>query len=48
MSMFSRKLEAQLRFQGILWYWHFKTRKGGPLIEAHTEAPESDEAACVG
>jgi hypothetical protein len=37
MSMFSRKLEAQLRFQGILWYWHFKTRKGGPLIEARTQ-----------
>ena len=36
MSMFTRKLEAQLRFQGIPWYWHFKTREGGPLIEART------------
>ena len=27
MSMFTRKLEAQLRFQGIPWYWHFKTRE---------------------
>ena len=36
MSMFTRKLEAQLRFQGIPWNWHFKTREGGPLIEART------------
>ena len=36
MSMFTRKLEAQLRFQGIPWYWHFKTHEGGPLIEART------------
>lgn len=36
MSMFTRKLEAQLRFQGIPWNWHFKTREGGPLIETRT------------
>jgi glutathione S-transferase len=34
MSMFTRKLEAQLRFQKIPHYWHFKTQERGPEIEA--------------
>lgn len=34
MSMFSRKLEAQLRFQHIPWYWHFKTEERSAEIEA--------------
>jgi glutathione S-transferase len=34
LSMFSRKLEAQLRFQKIPWYWHFKTQERTPEVEA--------------
>ena len=34
LSMFSRKLEAQLRFQQIPWYWHFKTEENSAAIEA--------------
>jgi glutathione S-transferase len=34
LSMFTRKLEAQLRFQKIPHYWHFKTQERGPEIEA--------------
>ena len=34
LSMFSRKLEAQLRFQNIPWYWHFKTEENNAEIEA--------------
>jgi glutathione S-transferase len=34
MSMFSRKLEAQLRFQNIPWYWYFKTQERSAEIEA--------------
>jgi len=34
MSMFTRKLEAQLRFQSIPWYWHFKTQERTAEIEA--------------
>ena len=34
--MFSRKLEAQLRFQNIPWSWHFKTMERTPGIEART------------
>ena len=36
MSMFTRKLEAQLRFQNIPWYWHFKTQERTATIEART------------
>jgi hypothetical protein len=36
MSMFTRKLEAQLRFQNIPWYWHFKTQERTAGIEART------------
>jgi glutathione S-transferase len=36
MSMFSRKLEAQLRFQKIPWNWHFKTEERSAEIEART------------
>jgi glutathione S-transferase len=34
LSLFTRKLEAQLRFQGIPWYWHFKTEARKAEIEA--------------
>jgi glutathione S-transferase len=34
LSLFTRKLEAQLRFQGIPWYWHFKTEERKADIEA--------------
>ncbi|NND67204.1 MAG: glutathione S-transferase family protein [Halioglobus sp.] len=34
LSMFTRKLEAQLRFQHIPWRWHFKTFERAPDIEA--------------
>lgn len=34
LSMFTRKLEAQLRFQKIPWYWHFKTMEATAEIEA--------------
>jgi len=34
LSFFTRKLEAQLRFQGIPWYWHFKTEERRAGIEA--------------
>ena len=38
LSMFTRKLEAQLRFQRIPWNWHFKTedRKAGIETRAGT------------
>ena len=36
LSMFSRKLEAQLRFQNIPWYWHFKTQERVEEIESRT------------
>lgn len=36
LSMFSRKLEAQLRFQKIPWHWHFKTQERTAEIEART------------
>ena len=36
LSMFSRKLEAQLRFQKIPWYWNFKTQERTAKIEART------------
>jgi glutathione S-transferase len=34
LSFFSRKLEAQLRFQRIPWRWHFKTQERTPQLEA--------------
>jgi len=34
LSFFTRKLEAQLRYQGIPWYWHFKTEERRAGIEA--------------
>ncbi|MFQ3322838.1 MAG: glutathione S-transferase [Pseudomonadales bacterium] len=34
LSMFSRKLEAQLRCQQIDWQWHFKTIAETPALEA--------------
>jgi len=34
LSFFTRKLEAQLRFQRIPWYWHFKTEARRGEIEA--------------
>lgn len=34
MSFFSRKLEAQLRFQRVPWRWEFKTEARTPEIEA--------------
>ena len=34
LSFFSRKLEAQLRFQQIPWRWLFKTQERGPELEA--------------
>ena len=36
LSMFTRKLEAQLRFQAVPWYWHFKTQERSAEIEART------------
>jgi len=36
MSMFTRKLEAQLRFQRVPWYWHFKTQERAAAIEERT------------
>ncbi len=36
LSMFSRKLEAQLRFQKVPWHWHFKTGERTAEIEART------------
>ena len=36
MSLFTRKLEAQLRFQNIPWYWQFKTQERSADIEART------------
>ena len=34
MSFFTRKLEAQLRFQNIPWSWHFKTEERKAELEA--------------
>ena len=34
LSFFSRKLEAQLRFQQIPWHWLFKTQERAPALEA--------------
>ena len=34
MSFFTRKLEAQLRFQNIPWRWHFKTEARKAELEA--------------
>ncbi len=34
LSFFSRKLEAQLRFQQIPWRWLFKTQERAPELEA--------------
>ncbi len=34
LSLFTRKLEAQLRCQEIPWYWHFKTEERRAEIEA--------------
>lgn len=34
LSLFTRKLEAQLRFQQVPWYWHFKTEQRKEEIEA--------------
>ena len=34
LSLFTRKLEAQLRFQRLPWRWQFKTQQDGPEIEA--------------
>jgi glutathione S-transferase len=34
MSLFTRKLEAQLRFQRIPWHWQFKTRERTAELEA--------------
>jgi glutathione S-transferase len=34
LSFFSRKLEAQLRFQQIPWHWLFKTQERAPELEA--------------
>ena len=36
LSMFSRKLEAQLRCQQVPWSWHFKTEERAADIEART------------
>jgi glutathione S-transferase len=36
MSLFTRKLEAQLRFQQVPWRWHFKTQERTPEIEARS------------
>lgn len=36
LSMFTRKLEAQLRFQKIPWHWHYKTQERTAEIEART------------
>jgi len=36
LSMFSRKLEAQLRFQAIPWYWHFKSPEHAKDIETRS------------
>lgn len=36
LSMFSRKLEAQLRFQTIPWHWYFKTPEHTKEIETRT------------
>ena len=34
LSLFTRKLEAQLRFQRVPWRWHFKTRDRTAKLEA--------------
>ncbi|NQX87426.1 MAG: glutathione S-transferase domain-containing protein [Halioglobus sp.] len=34
LSLFTRKLESQLRFQQIPWYWHYKTEARKVDIEA--------------
>ena len=34
LSMFTRKLEAQLRYQGIPYQWQYKGHENGPAIEA--------------
>ena len=34
LSLFTRKLEAQLRFQQIPWQWQFKTLEQAPALEA--------------
>ncbi len=34
LSLFTRKLEAQLRFQRLPWRWHFKTQERTPELEA--------------
>jgi hypothetical protein len=34
LSMFTRKLEALLRFQRLAWRWHFKTQERSPELEA--------------
>lgn len=34
LSLFTRKLEAQLRFQQIPWQWQFKTQERGAALEA--------------
>lgn len=34
LSFFTRKLEAQLRFQKIPWHWHFKTQERASELEA--------------
>lgn len=36
LSLFSRKLESQLRFQRVPWRWKFKTQDRSPEIEART------------
>lgn len=36
LSMFTRKLEAQLRFQNIPWHWQYKTMEATADIEART------------
>ena len=34
MSFFTRKLEAQLRFQHVPWHWQFKTQQRSAELEA--------------
>ena len=34
LSLFTRKLEAQLRFQRLPWRWQFKTQERTPELEA--------------
>jgi len=39
LSMFTRKLEAQLRYQNIPYQWQYKTMEW-PLLLRHAQVPD--------